>query len=182
MGQIENDRTWEVPIVQFTVEDHGACTLEPVPTLNSRPKYLIQNPHFTRKLDYSRNLAYTSPHVMHAPAHHMFRYYRHIKRQATYVHRTRASWVLQYSILYFIHAFSFKFATRWNCYLSLLFCTCRVFFFFFYIFPHFSDFFFFLSVEIILIILVEDVVQSHPNTMRAYIWLSLAAFACLLAG
>ena len=27
-------------------------------------------------------------------------------------------------ILYFIHAFSFKFATRWNCYRSLLFCIC----------------------------------------------------------
>ena len=48
------------------------------------------------------------------------------------------SWVVVYSIiLYFIHAFSFTFATRWNRYRSLLFCTCRIFF---GIFPHFSDF------------------------------------------
>ena len=38
-----------------------------------------------------------------------------------------SSWVLEYSMLFFINAFSFKFATRWNCYLSLIFCTCRTF-------------------------------------------------------
>ena len=35
------------------------------------------------------------------------------------------------SILYFIHAFSFKFANRWNRYRSLLFYTCRIFFWIF---------------------------------------------------
>ena len=43
------------------------------------------------------------------------------------------SWVWSISILYFIHAFSFKFATRCNPYRSLLFCTYRIFSAFFLI-------------------------------------------------
>ena len=45
------------------------------------------------------------------------------------------SWILEYSILYayFVHTFNFKFATRWNPYRSLLFCSCRIFSAFFHI-------------------------------------------------
>ena len=58
-------------------------------------------------------------------------YSRNLRVPRNHWHRTchipLTSWVLVYGILYLIHAFCFKFATRWNCYRSLLSCTCRIF-------------------------------------------------------